>query len=85
MASGMSVVSNNLRHSGSMFILLRAVQIHVALLMQMEAESEGAELNTGVGFGWGACRRMSMDVRICLRVNKHTGGALRASQPSLYT
>ena len=34
----------------------------------------GAELNTGVGFGWGACGGMSMDVRIRLRVDKHTGG-----------
>ena len=79
MASGMSIASNNLRHSGSVFILLRAVQICAALLTQTEveserAESEGVELNTGVGFGWGACGGMSMDVRIHLRVNKHTGG-----------
>ena len=70
--------------------LLRAVWICAALLMRTEVESErvefeGAELNTGVGFGWGACGGMSMDARIHLRVNKHTGGALRASQPSLYT
>ena len=49
MASGMSIASNNLRHSSSMFILLRAVWICVALLMWMEvasekAESKGAEL-----------------------------------------
>ena len=79
MASGMSIASNNLRHSSSMFILLRVVQICVALLMQMEVESEKAEserveLNMGVGFGWGTCGGMSMDARICLRVNKHTGG-----------
>ena len=60
MVSGMSIASNNLRHSGSMFILLRVVQICVAPLMQMEAESEGAELNTGVGFGWGTCRGVSI-------------------------
>ena len=54
--------------------MLRVVRICTALLTQMEAESEGAELNTGVGFGWGACRGMSMDVRIHLRVDKHAGG-----------
>ena len=43
MASGMSITSDNLRHSGSVFILLRAVQIRAALLMRMEAESERAE------------------------------------------
>ena len=53
MASGMSVASNNLRHSGSVFILLRAVRIRMALLTRTEAESErveseGAELNMGV-------------------------------------
>ena len=42
--------------------LLRAVQIHAALLMQTEAEckraeSEGAELNTGVGFWMGSTQR----------------------------
>ena len=41
MALGMSIVSDNLRHSGSMFILLRVVRIRVALLTWMEAESEG--------------------------------------------
>ena len=34
----------------------------------------GAESNTEVGFGWGARGGMSMDVRIHLRVDKHTGG-----------
>ena len=34
----------------------------------------GVESNTGVGFGWGACGGMSMDVRIRLRVDKHAGG-----------
>ena len=57
-----------------MLRLLRAVWIRTALLTQMEAESEGAELNMRVGFGWGACGGMSMDVRIRLRVNKHAGG-----------
>ena len=74
MALGMSIVSNNLRHSGSVFILLRAVQIRMALLMRTEAESKGAELNMGVGFRWGAHGGMSMGARVCLRVNKHTGG-----------
>ena len=55
--------------------VLRAVQIRTALLTRMEAESEGAELNMGVGFGWGARGGMSMDVRIRLRVDKHTGGS----------
>ena len=43
MASGMSIVSDNLRHSGSVFILLRAVRIHAALLTRTEAESERVE------------------------------------------
>ena len=43
MASGMSIMSDNLRHSGSVFILLRVVRICAALLMQTEAESERAE------------------------------------------
>ena len=43
MVSGMSIVSDNLRHSSSVFILLRAVQIRVALLTRAEAESERAE------------------------------------------
>ena len=34
----------------------------------------GAELNTGVVFRWGVRGGMSMDVRICLRVDKHAGG-----------
>ena len=42
--------------------------------MQMEAESERAELNMKVGFEWGTCGGMSMDARIHLRVNKHAGG-----------
>ena len=41
MASGMGIASNNLRHSGSMFILLRVVQICVALLMQTESNMGG--------------------------------------------
>ena len=66
MASGMSIASDNLRHSSSMFILLRAVQICVALLMWTEAESEKveserAELNMGVGFRWETCGGMSID------------------------
>ena len=74
MASGMSITSDNLRHSGSVFILLRAVQICAALLTRTEAESERAESNTRVGFGRGARGGMSMDARIHLRVNKHAGG-----------
>ena len=62
-----------------MFILLRAVRIRMAPLMRMEAESERAksekvESDTGVGFGQGTCGGMSMDARIHLRVDKHTGG-----------
>ena len=34
----------------------------------------GAESNTGVVFGWGARGGVSMDARIRLRVDKHTGG-----------
>ena len=41
MASGMSIMSDNLRHSDSVFILLRAVRICTALLTRTEAESEG--------------------------------------------
>ena len=73
MASGMSIMSDNLRHSGSVFILLRAVRIRAALLTRMETESERAESNTGVVFGQGARGGMSIDVRIRLRVDKHTG------------
>ena len=54
--------------------VLRAIRICAALLMWMEAESEGVELNMVVGFGQGACGGMSMDVRIRLRVDKHAGG-----------
>ena len=43
MVSGMSIVSDNLRHSSSVFILLRVVRIRTALLMWMEADSERAE------------------------------------------
>ena len=43
MALGMSIASDNLRHSGSVFILLRAVRIRAALLTRTEAESERAE------------------------------------------
>ena len=74
MASGMSIASNNLRHSGSMFILLRVVRIHMALLTWTEAESKKAESDMGVGFGQGTHGGMSMDARIHLRVNKHAGG-----------
>ena len=65
---------HHLSHVSGQGLVLRVVQIHVALLMWMEAESERVELNTGVGFGWGACGGMSMDVRIRLRVDKHAGG-----------
>ena len=34
----------------------------------------GAELNTGVVFGWGVRGGMGMDARIHLRVDKHAGG-----------
>ena len=54
--------------------LLRAVWICMALLMQTEAESERAELDTEVVFRWGTHRGMSKDARICLRVDKHAGG-----------
>ena len=54
--------------------VLRAVRIRAALLTQTETESERAESNTGVVFGWGACGGVSMDVRIRLRVDKHAGG-----------
>ena len=74
MALGMSIMSNNLRHSGSMFILLRVVRIRTALLMWTEVESKGVELNMGVGFRWGACGRMNMNTKIHLRVDKHAGG-----------
>ena len=43
MALGMSITSDNLRHSGSVFILLRAVRIRAAILTRTEAESERAE------------------------------------------
>jgi hypothetical protein len=53
MSSGKSIASNNLRHSSSMFILLRAVQIRVALLTQMglesETESDMGDVSLGVG------------------------------------
>ena len=39
-----------------------------------KAESEGVELNMGVGFGQRAHGGMSMDARIHLRVDKHAGG-----------
>ena len=54
--------------------LLRVVRIRAALLTRTETESERAESNTGVVFGQGACGGMSMDARIRLRVDKHTGG-----------
>ena len=56
--------------------LLRAVRIRV-LLTWTEAESEGVELNTGVGFGWGACGGMSMDARIRLSVTEPVVPGLR--------
>jgi hypothetical protein len=58
MALGMSIVSDNLRHSGSVFILLRAVQIRVALLTRTGSESK-RESDTGdVSFGAGSMRKV---------------------------
>jgi hypothetical protein len=58
MALGMSIASDNLRHSGSMFILLRAVWICVALVMWTGSESE-TESDTGdVSFGVGSTRKV---------------------------
>ena len=55
-------------------VLLRAVRIRAALLNAVGGGVRGVESNMGVGFGQGACRGMSMDVRIRLRVDKHAGG-----------
>jgi hypothetical protein len=60
MASGMSIASDNLRHSGSVFILLRAVQIRAALLTRMESKSEIESDMGGVSFGAGSTRKVEM-------------------------
>jgi hypothetical protein len=56
MASGKSIASDNLRHSGSVFILLRAVQIRVALLtrtgLESKTESDTGDVSLGVGSMW---------------------------------
>jgi hypothetical protein len=58
MVSGKGIASDNLRHSGSMFILLRAVRIRAALLTQTGSGSE-TESNTGdVSFGAGSTQRV---------------------------
>jgi hypothetical protein len=51
MTSGMSIASDNLRHSGSMFILLRAVQICMALLTRTESDMGVLALGWGVPEG----------------------------------
>jgi hypothetical protein len=58
MVSGKSIVSDNLRHSGSMFILLRAVWIRVALLMWTGSESEMESDMGDVSLGAGSMRRV---------------------------
>jgi hypothetical protein len=58
MVSGKSIVSDNLRHSSSVFILLRAVRIHAALLTWTGSESE-TESDTGdVSLGAGSTRKV---------------------------
>ena len=54
--------------------VLRAVRIRAALLTRTGAESKRAESNTGVGSDGEHAEGMSMDARIRLRVDKHTGG-----------
>jgi hypothetical protein len=58
MASGMSIASDNLRHSSSVFILLRVVQIRMALLTRTESESEIESDTGGVSFGVGSMRKV---------------------------
>jgi hypothetical protein len=60
MALGMSIASDNLRHSGSMFILLRAVWIRTALLTRTGSESEIKSVTGGVSFGAGSMRKVEM-------------------------
>jgi hypothetical protein len=60
MASGMSIASDNLRHSSSVFILLRAVRIRVALLTQTEPESEMESDTGGVSFGMGSMQKVEV-------------------------
>jgi hypothetical protein len=58
MVSGKSIASDNLRHSGSVFILLRAVGICTALLTRMGSGSE-TESDTGdVSLGAGSMRKV---------------------------
>jgi hypothetical protein len=56
MVSGKSIASDNLRHSSSVFILLRVVRIRMALLMQMglgsEMESDTGDVSLGAGSTW---------------------------------
>jgi hypothetical protein len=54
----MSIASDNLRHSSSVFILLRAVQIRMALLTWTESESEIESDTGGVSFGAGSTRKV---------------------------
>jgi hypothetical protein len=58
MVSGMSIASDHLRHSGSVFILLRAVQIRVALLMRTGSESKIESDMGDVSFGVGSTRKV---------------------------
>jgi hypothetical protein len=58
MVSGKSIASDNLRHSSSVFILLRAVRIRAALLTRMGSESE-TESDTGdSSLGAGSTRKV---------------------------
>jgi hypothetical protein len=56
MVLGKSIASDNLRHSGSMFILLRAVRIRAALLTrtgsESEMESDTGDVSLGAGSTW---------------------------------
>jgi hypothetical protein len=49
MVSGKSIASDNLRHSGSVFILLRAVRIRMALLTWTGLESDTGDVSLGAG------------------------------------
>jgi hypothetical protein len=56
MALGMSIASDNLRHIGSVFILLRMVWIRVALLtrtgLESKTESDTGDVSFGAGSTW---------------------------------
>jgi hypothetical protein len=58
MVSGKSIASDNLRHSGSMFILLRAVRIRAALLTRTGSESETESDMGDVSLGAGSMRKV---------------------------